>query len=379
MDLSPYIEGIKATGYPFENWAAEQLLSAKWQIISNRYYVDDDENKAREIDIVAYKASSHDDFDLRTVIIISCKKSEQHHWAFLSRKANIDDPNANWKPVHFWSNYKPISFQIEQDEWAAEYHDRIIKSGVSGLLDQPDYDVFAFQEMYSGTSQNGKKLGAARNDTNIYASVMSAIKAQLYEMSVRSTSVRKKPTIYQFNLLCLADAKFIQMKFNGDEIQALELQSLIYIARNVVNRKQVTARVVFSTKENFQKILSQYNMLHVENKKILKEKNEEFFKKIEKSQEKLKIFYEPFRAELRRILIVRKNGLDFSDIEKRVKSATLFWDKDAGKLKILLNDDDLETDLEKYNNPVNVAPIKDLLKKIYRYEGDFEFGLDILF
>lgn len=74
MDFLPYIEGIKATGYPFENWAAEQLLSKKWRIISNRYCVDDDENKAREIDIVAYKASSGDDFDPRTVIIISCKK-----------------------------------------------------------------------------------------------------------------------------------------------------------------------------------------------------------------------------------------------------------------------------------------------------------------
>lgn len=67
-----------------------------------------------------------------------------------------------------------------------------------------------------------EKIGSAINDSNIYASIMSTIKAQLYEMSVRSSNARKKPTIYQFNLLCLAETKFIKMHFKGERIDAEE-------------------------------------------------------------------------------------------------------------------------------------------------------------
>lgn len=380
VDFTPYIDGIKATGYPFENWAAEELLAAKWQIISNRYYVDDDENKAREIDIVAYKASSQTEFDLRTVIIVSCKKSEQHHWAFLSREAYIEDPNANWKPVHFWSNYKPLSFQIEEEDWGEQYHELVKQSGVKELFDQPDYDVFAFQEMYCGEQQgNGKRTGSAKNDLNIYASIMSTIKAQLYEISVRPNIVRKKPTIYQFNLLCLADAKFIQLNFKGEEITARERGSVLHIARNVVNRKQITARVIFSTKDAFSSLLKQYEKLHAANKKIMKDKNEEFYRDIEKYPLRLKVLYSEFRAGLRRVLIISNNSLDMAQIENKVKTATLGWSEKSKKLFISLNDDDLETELDKFNDPVNHPGIKDLLKKVYRYEGDFEFDFDIPF
>lgn len=377
MDFKPYIEGIKATGFPFEHWAAEKLLAAKWQIISNRYYIDDDENKAREIDIVAYKASSQDDFDLRTVIIISCKKSEQHHWAFLSRDANVSDPNSNWKPVHFWSDHKPLTFEINEENWAELYHARVKKMGVKDLFEQPSYDVFAFQELYCGESRNDKKTGSAKNDVNIYASIMSTIKAQLYEMSVRSNRGRKKQTVYQFNLLCLADAKFIQLHFKGEEISPSEKDTVIHIARNVVNRKQIVARVVFSTKQKFEALLIQYGKLHSANKKILSEKAEEFYRNIEQDQRKLKIFYDEFRTGLRRALILSRNSPEYAQIEEASKSASLAWNDRQKKLFIYIDGKNL--DMDKFNNPDTRPGIADLLKRVYRYEGDFEFEYDIPF
>ncbi|MEM5404114.1 hypothetical protein [Paraburkholderia unamae] len=377
LDFAPYIDGIKATGFPFEHWTAERLLANKWQIISNRYYIDDDENKMREIDIIAYKASSHGDFDLRTVIIISCKKSEQHNWAFLSRDANHGDPNSNWKPVHFWSDHKPLSYAVSRDSWAAKYHESVKDRGVKELFDQPDYDVFAFQEMFCEEGKKDKKLGASKGDFNIYASVLSTIKAQLYEMSIRGNPARKVPAIYQFNLLCLADAKFIRLHFRGDEILPAEVDSATHIARYLVKRNQIFARVLFSTKENFDALLAQYEKLHNANKKILVEQRDKFYERIERDTKRLDVLIDEFRASLRTALILSENSPPYTQILEASKSANLAWSDSEKKLKILI--DGVNIEIDKFNVSSVHKRVAEILKKIYRYEGDFTFDEDIPF
>lgn len=377
MDFNPYIDGVRATGFPFENWAAERLKEKKWQIIANRYYVDDDENKNREIDIVAYKASSHEGFDLRTVIIISCKKSDSHHWAFLSRNANHQDPNSNWEPLHVWSNYKPISHMMGDSGWAKSYHRDLRSSGVKELFDKPSYDVFAFQELYCGEEKQGKKLGSPKGDSTIYASILSTIKSQLYEMSVGASPARKVPTVYQYNLLCLADAKFIQFHFEGGGITPSEIGSSVHIARYLVKRSQIFARVMFSTKEKFDEILDQYSSLHDANKKLMPALRDKFFSKIEVDKDRLGVFIDEFRDKLRREILFARCGIPFDQILAAGKSAKLEWDEEKKKLIIFISG--LSVDVAKFNEFEARKAASIALRKIYKYEGDFEFDEDVPF
>jgi hypothetical protein len=84
MDLSKLETQIGKTGFVLENRIAHELKTAGWTVISNRYYVDDSEETVREIDLVGYRVTKVQHFNVYTSLIISCKKSEANAWA-LSR------------------------------------------------------------------------------------------------------------------------------------------------------------------------------------------------------------------------------------------------------------------------------------------------------
>jgi len=377
LDFAPYIEGINSTGFPFEHQTAEILRGRGWSVISNRYYIDDDEDKPREIDLLAYKSASFKNFDLRTAIVISCKKSEQHHWAFLSRNVDLNDPNSDWKPVHFWCNDKPLSYIIGQSEWAADYHRLTLARGVKQILDAPAYEVFAFQELFCGAAKGEKKIGASRGDSSIYASILSAIKAQLYEMSIRDARPRKKPIIYQFNILSLADAKFIRLHFEKNNIEPSEIGCALHVARYIANRKQIFARVLFSTKEHFPLILNDFDRLHDANKEILKNKRLEFYAEIEKDKKRLAVFIKEFRESIYRNILISDFRVPFEKM-KILKEANLEWDDKGRKLRILVAGD-IDFDADYFNKEELRPAVEKTLKDIYRYEGDFMFDEDIPF
>src|SRR5437879_1314212 len=92
MDLKNFEKQIAKTGFPLEYRISSLLRSAGWTVINNRYYVDDQEQSVREIDLVAYKARPVQHFNVFTTLIISCKKSDQNVWALLARKKDPFDP-----------------------------------------------------------------------------------------------------------------------------------------------------------------------------------------------------------------------------------------------------------------------------------------------
>ena len=84
MDLKNFEKQIAKTGFPLEHKIGSLLRSSGWTVINNRYYVDDQEQSVREIDLVAYKSRPVQHFRVCTTLIISCKKSGQNVWALLA-------------------------------------------------------------------------------------------------------------------------------------------------------------------------------------------------------------------------------------------------------------------------------------------------------
>ncbi|AJI48233.1 hypothetical protein IB633_07680 [Francisella philomiragia] len=74
MEIEKIKNGIKKTGFKLEFDISQLLLKNRWNVINNKYYVDDLQESVREIDLVAYKATDVKDFYTYTVLIISCKK-----------------------------------------------------------------------------------------------------------------------------------------------------------------------------------------------------------------------------------------------------------------------------------------------------------------
>ncbi|GAB5100297.1 hypothetical protein [Caballeronia sp. HLA56] len=374
MDFEPFIAGVRATGFPFENFVAEKLREHKWQIISNRYYVDDDENKPREIDILAYKASTLPDFDLRTAVIISCKKSEAAHWAFLTRAANHNDPNSNWQPFHYYTDHKPLAYQLSRDTWEEMYHSSVRKLGVKETMTVPDHEVFAMQELLT----EPKKLGVSRGDASIFASVQSTIKALLYEKSARGNKRRNKPRVYQFNSVCLTDGKFIKLHFDGEEIKGDEIDSMSHIARYIAKREDVSARVCFSTKDNLKELLDDLDRLHRANVNVMRETNAAPYDGVLEDYARRVVLIDDFRNKLH-LAAVRVQGNLGSSYYKALRKANIWSRNDSNTFTIGVPTDDEPLDLEKLNQKPYLDAAKTAIKDVYRSEVECVFDEDFPF
>jgi hypothetical protein len=164
IDQDKIIEGIRKTGFDLEFRVSEILRGSGWSVINNRYYVDDQQETVREIDLVAYKVKKYDDLWVYTSLIVSCKKNEQKSWAFLSKNINPTDPNTEWRPLHVWTNDKALEFTISQAGWKDTYFSHLEALGVNEILRIPEAHIFAFQEMSNSN-------GAPHNDKAIFNSV----------------------------------------------------------------------------------------------------------------------------------------------------------------------------------------------------------------
>ena len=362
MDLSKNESEIIKTGFVLENNVASILKSKGWTLISNRYYIDDQEESVREIDLLAYKVSNLENFQVFTALIISCKKSDANIWALLSRDLDIKNPNYNYTPFHGWSNSKPIIYQISQDSWVSDYYNKMKDLNAGDALKIPDVEVFAFQEMK-------KDSGAPQNDKNIFSSITSLMKAQAYE--INSLPERKnKPCVYQFNLLSVVDTDLVRVLFDGDQRTASLIKSEHYISRYILHKKNIVARIRFVCSKFCESIFDEYANVHKANCKIFSQKYDDFYLNLVESPKKVKILMPEFinRLNMNLFIILFKNfgeRFDFEDL-------SIFWSKADGTLNLYIS---LSYNIIEFlnNNAESKECVREALRYVFKYHGDFEF------
>src|SRR5689334_7895305 len=130
MDLSIYEQEIMKTGFPLEYYISEILRHEGWSVINNKYYIDDNQQTVREIDILAYKTKIVNDFKVFTTLIISCKKNTTNLWGLLTKKYDKTDRNSQLKPVHTWTNIKALEFSTNEEKWQNKYYNYIADRGI---------------------------------------------------------------------------------------------------------------------------------------------------------------------------------------------------------------------------------------------------------
>jgi Holliday junction resolvase-like predicted endonuclease len=387
MNHQAYIEAIYKTGFVLEDRVAQLLKSAGWTVISNKYYEDDHSSTVREVDLIAYKVSHIQHFDVYTTLIVSCKKNEENVWALLARDINLKDPNADWWPMHAWSNDPALQFRLIEPTSAKSYHDAAHSFGVLEALVVPEVEVFAFQELSraSSTTPNGKKEKAGstsrrlasspKNDTAIFTSITSLMKAQAYELGALPNR-KKRPAIYQFNLLTVADTELLRMHFRGGKIDCVPVNSEHYIGRYIIHRKETFSRIRFIRATAFEKSLADYGSLHDLNCNWFADQCDAFYRDIAKDYRRTNVLLSAFLEEIGTFIKWRAL-IDFN-IKLDLSSANISYEEAPRKLFINI-DADLD-DVEALNNSKDIFErVKYALKKIYRYAGEFEFSIDIPF
>lgn len=364
MDLKQFEQQILKTGFALEHDVSTALKEKGWSVISNKFYVDDNEETVREIDLIAYKASQIQHFSVYTALIISCKKNDDNVWALLCRSLNRSDPNRIWHPVHAWSNDRSLQYHLAKEGFGSNYHGRIEK-GTLNALEDPELDIFAFQEMK-------RQSGAPQNDKAIFGSITSLMKAQAYEL--RALPTRKtKPCIYHFSLVSVVDAEMIRLMFKGDAPSASEVESEQYLASYIIDKKQKVSRIRFIRASAFKRAIAEYDELHMFNCKVFSDYCNEFYNGVLEDWDRTKIFIEDFR----KAVWLRLQWHIYAKFNKEFKrdQIGLSWKADRGYVAVTLP-------LEKYHldflndDEKAKAVVAEALSTLYRYKGLFEFAED---
>lgn len=84
IDPKKVLEDVGKTGFPTELKVASMLRSHNWDVMQSAYFMDTDENKGREIDIIS-RWFQHKECDNKTIrvnvsLIIEVKKSQDKPW-----------------------------------------------------------------------------------------------------------------------------------------------------------------------------------------------------------------------------------------------------------------------------------------------------------
>jgi len=368
MDFKLFSNEIKKTGFVLENQVAQHLKSAGWTVISNKYYVDDSEETVREIDLVAYRVSKIQHFDVYTVLIISCKKSDSNAWALLARDINLKDPNSDWWPLHAWSNDKALNFQLSEPGKARLYHQQLAKLGVVDVLNQPAVEVFAFQEM-------DKASGKPQNDKPIFSAVTSLMKAQAYELSALPTR-KKTPCVYQFNLLSVVDTELLRLMFKGSRIDCTPQDTEHYLARYIVQKRETFSRIRFIRANAFAATLRDYGRLHEANCAWISDECDAFYTDLVKDWKRTEVLAEDFKNRIDWALSWRLERKFGPSVD--LGTPTLYWRDSISSLTIGTS---LPPEVMDFMNadPEVLSVVRKALSAVYRYQGDFLFGDDIPF
>lgn len=224
-------EALSKTGFILENTVAEAFRQAKWGVINSRYYVDDVDGRARELDLIAYKVKSGKNVDVVTSILISCKKDSDHVWTIMSRARPTQDPNTDWEPVHFWTNNEILDSFISSTDWRHGYisQDEYLEKQIFSMPRQ----AFAFQLV----TNNGE---APRNDKPIFESLTDLMKAQDHELSILPKRM-KKNRIYLFNLVTVVDAPIYEVTYDKEKPIAKEVSEFRHL-QDISYEKQSSLR-----------------------------------------------------------------------------------------------------------------------------------------
>lgn len=283
-----------ATGFFLEHKVAIDLEKNGWQVIHNRYYLDDVNPTQREMDIIAYKVTEVLDIIVYTALIISCKKSVENNWIFMTRDSNGTKNNTVSYPLANYSNDSALKYQMKKNQWNSELKNTLdTKFDLLRSFYATPEIIFAFREY------NNVKNTIA-NDSSIYESINTLLKAQAYELNSLKDGRKDSPCYYNFNLLSINDVvSMIKVHCVEDKMEYLLLEQINYVNRFIVNKQVNHSLVNFISYNAFRTTLTQYDELHTQNTRIVEDELNQFYQNNVFSDYSAKqLIYDKFKASL---------------------------------------------------------------------------------
>lgn len=358
-------DALAKTGFILEHRVAQEFRKAGWSTIGGRYYADDVDGRARELDLVAYRTGKSKELEVVTAVLVSCKKDDETTWTFLTKEKPRHDPNFDWDPVHYWTDVQPLQTYLASDSWKAKYFKAIGK-----LYDdfKATKDIFAFQQVAS------HKV-TPRNDKAIFDSIVSLMKALDHEVEAVPARAKGKKRLYIFSLLSVVDAPMVDVSYAGKKPVASEVDQLTHLARYMVRKTDLSALVHFVRSDklsDFVGLLSQLSDLNAKHMTTLVKQAHDAIQWNARIQS-----YFAGRLRARIIWMIGRVFRNSGRPQPNVEEVQLGFD--SGHLKILVDVyEDKEIAVLNADRSLKRDTAK-LLKEVARFEGAFTFESDFPF
>lgn len=355
---------LEKTGFLLEHLVSEEFRKSGWSVIGNRYYVDDVDGKARELDLMAYRVAKSDDLDVCTGVLVSCKKDAENTWAFMSKDKPPHDPNIDWEPIHYWTDLEPLASFLSSCDWRKNYF-RSNKS-IHNALFRDTKNIFATQLI----SPDGS---APKNDKPIFDSITGLLKALNHEIEALPGRAKNKKRLYVFSLVTVVEAPLVDVQYKGKSGKAIEVDRLTYLARYLVRKRELSAHVHFVRSDKIEEFVKTLSNLAEHNASHMQSLVGKSFQAIRTSatvrEQLAKMLSFPLRWRLNEFL--REHGL-----EQSITDIGLSYSKNQLNIDIVLD----ESAIAMLNEDGEVRKMTgDVLKKIARYDGAFHFEEDFPF
>lgn len=358
-------EALARTGFVVEHEVAEAFRLAKWNVIGSRYYVDDVDGKARELDMIAYKVSSGTEIDVVTSILVSCKKDTENAWVVMSRQRPNQDPNIDWNPVQPWTNNDVLGAFLGSSDWSKDYvcRDKELHTGLFDLKRQ----AFAFQLVSLASC-------SPKNDRPIFESLTDLMKAQDHELSLLPERM-KKQRLYMFNLMTIVDAPLYEARYDEKPVQVAQVEEFRHLARYIVNRRARVARINIYNKAGLPKLVKTYDRLAQHDLSFFDDKVKEAYSAIKTNEVVRDVLAKAVSKKLKweiyiALLNEGKKGI--------FPETSLGFDSKTKELLLYLPLESSAIDLISRNSKLT-KKTAEILSSVARYQGKFRFEEEIPF
>lgn len=366
-------EAIRKTGFDLEYRVQKILRQHNWHVMNNRYYVDDKTGQDREIDVVAYKRTETEEACLYTCLVISCKKSAESEWLFLTSDQNEEDDDFDSWPMEVVFTDK-IMRRILQYE-AAVVVEKVRTIPSWNQIFQAPHRVLSFQQINRKSFRN-------EDDKRIFSSIITTIKASAYEQSfILKHRHTEKEICANFQLLSIFEGGMKEYYRTDDSGQINDIREIKYINRHIVENTDRFHRVHFIREDAFERILGQYDQMAdslTEYYELMKkEAYEDVF--CEEKRYRIEKIWVAFAGELEKDAY-DKARWDEQECFSNARISGYTYDREKRLLHILW-DCSFYTDpsamIEEYNRLDYLKRLaKEKLKKYFHFDGDFRFSLE---
>lgn len=355
---------LAKTGFVLEYDVGEAFRSKNWSTINNRYYVDDVDGKARELDLVAYRVIRAEDIEVVTVVLVSCKKDEQNTWAFLTRERPTQDPNFDWEPVHFWTDFEPLASYLDDEDWKPDFLES--SQDIRRRFYNATSDVFAFQLV----SRDGK---APKNDAPIFDSMAGLLKALDFEIGALPNRVAGMKRLYLFSLMAVVDAPMVEVRYDKKGAKAKEVNRIVHLARYMVRKRALSAQVHYVRSDTIDSYIDLLHSVAAANAKHAKVLVRRAFKAITSSRPVQSYFAQRLHN---RLLFAAERVLAIHGQRETPTRLGLYQSGDELHVELDVSDDAAEilNSDERYRDIVGTA-----LSEVARYDGKFQVASEIPF